>query len=284
MFSFLFRGQRVDIYGQKGRHFDTCAAYRALCERTNTKPEPISTNRAAVKGLLHERDRLRVAFGFRTLKNVPSTFPITSLPLITPVAHALPSDGACDPNPVEQQHSPSGSTAVPPLTLSPFSSTTSSRVLTPTEQIDLQNNYSWPLMSDPSSLAPITQSDSHDLDVSFSAYLPQNHARVSEWSSVLNLATPMGPSISLSTDELGANSNLLVANSAPGRKQITSHGILAHLGTVDLGVHAGIFQEEVAVDDEQPKQVMDGGGPFLSPGEGLLELQSPGPFPLHVAQ
>ncbi|KAH9008569.1 hypothetical protein EDB84DRAFT_1571948 [Lactarius hengduanensis] len=102
-------GQRVDIYGQKGRHFDTCSAYHALCERTNTRPEPILTNRAAVKALLGERDRLRIALRFRTPKNAPPTFPITPLPLLTPAAHASPSDGV--------QHLPIGMTSVPSLAL-----------------------------------------------------------------------------------------------------------------------------------------------------------------------
>ncbi|KAI9467328.1 hypothetical protein BJY52DRAFT_1237844 [Lactarius psammicola] len=150
-------GQRVDIYGQKGRHFDTCTAYRALCERTNTKPEPILTNRAAVKALLEERDRLRITLRFRTPKNAPPTFPITPLPILTPVAHALLEEGARDPNSIEQQHFPIGSTSVPSLTLSPSSSTASSRVLTPTEQTDLQNTYSL------------------NLDVSSPAYFPPNN-------------------------------------------------------------------------------------------------------------
>ena len=148
-------------------------------------------------------------------------------------------------------------------------------------------------MPDPS-LAPIheaTQGGYHDtmnLDVAFPAYLPPNpnHARLSEWNSVLNLDTPMRPDISLSASEFGAISNPLAANSALGRrKQMIDHGVLAHLGT-DLDLYAGIFQEGVAVDDEQPVQMNGGycGGPFLSPGEGLLELLQAGSFPVHAEQ
>jgi hypothetical protein len=145
-------------------------------------------------------------------------------------------------------------------------------------------------MPDPSP-APIhgtRQGGSHDtmnLDVSFPAYVPPNHARISEWNSVLNLDAPMRPGASLSASEFGAISNPLAANSAPGRKQIIDHGVLAHLGT-DLHLHAGIFWEEVAVDDEQPIQVNSGygGGPFLSPGEGLLELLQAGSFPVNAVQ
>ncbi|KAF8270935.1 hypothetical protein EI94DRAFT_647295 [Lactarius quietus] len=283
-------GQRVDIYGQKGRHFDTCAAYRALCERKNTKPEPISTNRAAVKALLEERDRLRIALGFRTPKNVAATFPITPLPLLTPVTH-VPTDGACDPYLVEQQHSPSGSTSVPSLTLLPSSSTASSRVLTPIEQIDTQNGYWLPQMPHPSPV-PIngtTRGDSHgtmNLGVYFRAYPSQNHAGVSGWNSVLDLAAPMRPDISLLANDLGVHSTLLAANSAPGREQMTYHGVLANLGSdalEDFGFHAGIFQEEDSVDDEQQVPVK-GGGPFLSPCERPLELLPPRSFPVDAAQ
>lgn len=282
-------GQRVDIYGQKGRHFDTCAAYRALCKRTNTKPEPISTNRAAVKALLEERDRLRVALGFRTPKNVPSTFPITPLPLLTPVTHALPSDGACDPSPVEQQHSPSGSsqsssTSAPSLTLSPYSSTPSSRTLTPIEHTDIQNSCSSPLIPNPSP-APIdwtTQGDSRGTNVPLSTYLPPNRARVSERNSMLNPATYMRPD-TLSANELSANWNPMAANSAPGRRQVTEQGVLATNASEDFNLHTGILQEEFTVNNEQPVQVK-GCGPFLSSGKGPLDLPSSGPFSMHAAE
>ncbi|KAH9062280.1 hypothetical protein EDB87DRAFT_1608301 [Lactarius vividus] len=278
-------GQRVDIYGQKGRHFDTCSAYRALCERTNTRPEPILTNRAAVKALLKERDRLRIALRFKTPKNAPPTFPITPLPLLTPVAHASPSDGVCDPNHIEQQYLPIGMASVPSLALSPSSSKVSSRILTPTEQSGLQNSWSLPLMHNPSPalIDGTTRGDSHgarNLDVSFPAYFPPNHAWISEWKNAPNLATPMGPDIVLSADELGVNPNPLTAIFAPGDKQMTDHDVLANLGTdisEVLNSHAGIFQEK----DEQVK---GGGGPFLPLGEGTLELLPHGSFPAHAAQ
>lgn len=293
-------GQRVDIYGQKGRHFDTCSAYRALCERTNTNPEPILTNRAAVKALLEQRDRLRIALGFRAPKNVPPTFPIASLPLITPVAHAFPSDGVCGPNPIEQQHPSIGSTSMPSLTLSPSSSTASSRVLTPTEQFDLRNSCSLPLMPDPSPM-PINGTmwgDSHgsrNPNVSFPAYLPPNHdARgISEWESALNPATtPVRLDIS---SGLVAISNPPAAISAPGSKQMTDHhAYLVNLGTdtsEDLHLHAGVFQAEVqvTVDERRPVQVRpEGGGgggrPFPSPSEGPLERPPPVSFPFYAAQ
>ncbi|KAH9002448.1 hypothetical protein EDB86DRAFT_2900092 [Lactarius hatsudake] len=229
-------GQRVDIYGQKGRHFDTCAAYRALCERTNTKPEPILTNRAAVNALLKERDRLRIALRFRTPKNAHPTFPITPLPLLTHVARASPSDGVCDPNSIEQQYFPIGTTSVPSLTLSPSSSKASSRVLTPTEQSGLQNSWSLPVMPNPSQ-APIdrtTWCESHgarNLNVSFPTFFPPNHTWISDWKSTPSFATPVRPGISLSANELGANSNPLASIFAPGDKQMAGHGILDNPGT-----------------------------------------------------
>ncbi|KAH9173345.1 hypothetical protein EDB89DRAFT_2068805 [Lactarius sanguifluus] len=281
-------GQRVDIYGQKGRHFDTCSAYRALCERTNTRPEPILTNRAAVKALLGERDRLRIALRFRTPTNAPPTFPITPLPLLTSVSHASSSDGVCDPNPIEQQleHLPIGMTSVPSLALSP-SSNASSRVLTPTEQSGLQNSWSLPLMHNPSPalIDGTTWGDSHgarNLDVSFPAYSPPNHAWIFEWKNAPNLAIPVRPDI-LSADELGANSNPLAAIFAPEDKQMTDHVVLANLGadiSEGLDLHADIFQEK----DEQQVQVKGGGGSFLSLGEGTLEPLPPGSFPAHAAQ
>ena len=274
--SFFFRGQRVDIYSQKGRHFDTCAAYRALCARTNTKPEPISTNRAAVKALLMERDRLRISLGFKTQKNVHSAFPITPLPLLTPVTHALPSNGACDSSPVGRQHSPSDSTSAPSLTPSPCSSTASSRMLTPIEHANLQNSCPLPLIPN----QPIdwaTQGDSHgikNLDVSFPAHFSPSHARVSEWNGVQNLATPMRPD-TLSANHLCASWDPMTANSAPGHRQMADQGVLANMGTnasEDLNLHASILQEEFTVYNEQPAQVNGGGVPFLSSGEGSLEL------------
>lgn len=274
-------GQRVDIYGQKGRHFDTCSAYRALCDRKNTRPEPILTNRAAVKALLGERDRLRIALRFRTPKNAPPTFPITPLPLFTPVAHASPSDGVCDPNSmVEQQHLSIGMTSVPSLALSP-SSNASSKVLTPTEQSGLQNSWLLPLMHNPS--PALIDGTTRDLDVSFPVYFPPNHAWISEWKNATNLVTPVRPNIVLSVDELGANSNPLAAIFAPGDKQMTDHGVLANLGTdisEGLDSYADIFREK----DEQQVQVKGGGGPFLSLGEGTLELLPPGSFPALAAQ
>ena len=137
---------------------------------------------------------------FRTPKNVPSTFPITPLPLLTPVAQALPLDDVCDLNPIEQHHIPSGSTSVPSLTLS--SSSASSRVLTPTEQTDPQKRSSLPLMPNPSP-APL-DGTTQNLDASF---LHPNHARVYEWESALDLAIPVRPAVSLWANELGANSN-----------------------------------------------------------------------------
>ena len=86
---------------------------------------------------------------------------------------------------------------------------------------------------------------------------------------MLNFARPMRPDNSLSANELGANSNPLAANSAPGCKHVADHGVLAHLGTDALDLHTGIFWEEVTVDDEQLGQVEGGGGPLLSAGEGL---------------
>jgi len=122
--------------------------------------------------------------------------------------------------------------------------------------------------------------------VSFPAYFPPNHARISEWESAPNIATPVRPEISLSANELGANWNPLAAISAPGGKQMTDRGVLANLGTViseDSDLHTDIFQEKFTVG-EQPVQVKGGGGPFLSPGEGPLELLPPESFPVHAAQ
>jgi hypothetical protein len=249
-------------------------------------PEPILTNRAAVKALLEERDRLRIALGFRTPKSVPSTLPITPLPLLTPVAQASPLDGVFDLNLIEH-YPPSGSTSVPSSTLSPPSSTASSRVLTPAEQTDSQNSSSLPLVPHPSP-APLdktTRGDSHgtrNLDVSFPMYFHPSHARISEWESgALNLATLVRPDISL-----GANSNPLTAITALEGKQMTDHGVLANLGTdtsEDLDFHASTFQEEVTTLDVQVKGG-GGGGAFLSPGEGPLEMLPLESFPVHAAQ
>ncbi|KAH9016060.1 hypothetical protein EDB84DRAFT_1679803 [Lactarius hengduanensis] len=142
-------------------------------DETNTRPEPILTNRAAVKALLGERDRLRIALRFRTPKNAPPTFPITPLPLLTPAAHASPSDGV--------QHLPIGMTSVPSLALYPFSSNAPSRVLTPTEQSGLRNSWLLPLMHNPS--PALIDETTRDLDVSFPAYFPPNHAWISEWKT-----------------------------------------------------------------------------------------------------
>ena len=287
----FFRGQRVDIYGQKGRHFDTCAAYRALCERTNTKPEPIPTNRATVKTLLEERDRLRISLGFRTPKNVSPTFPITPLPLLTPVAHASLSEGVYDLNRIEPLHPSSGSTSVPFLALSP-SWTASSRVLTLTDQSNLQNDSSsFPLIPNPSP-APLDgtmRGDSHgtrNLDVSFPVYFHLNNARVSKWESARNLVTPVRPDLSLSANEFkfGANSNALGVISASRGTQVTNRGLLANLGAdtmEDLDFHPGIFQEEVTTVGVQVK---GDGGPFLSLGEGPLEMLPPESSPVYAAQ
>ncbi|KAH9071580.1 hypothetical protein EDB83DRAFT_2364796 [Lactarius deliciosus] len=177
-------------------------------------------------------------------------------------------------------------TSVPSLALSP-SSNASSGVLTPTEQSGLQNSWSLPLVHNPSPalIDETTWGDprgARNLDVSFPVYFPPNHAWISEWKNAPSLAVPVRPDI-LSADELGANSNPLAAIFAPGDKQMTDQVVLADLGTdisEGLDSHADIFREK----DEQQVQVKGGGGPFLSLGEGTLELLPPGSFPAHVAQ
>jgi hypothetical protein len=52
----LSRGQRIDKYTQKGYHLDSCPAYQALSQRTNTKPQPARTNCVAARALLEESD------------------------------------------------------------------------------------------------------------------------------------------------------------------------------------------------------------------------------------
>lgn len=66
----------------------------------------------------------------------------------------------------------------------------------------------------------------------------------------------------------------MAANSAPGGWQMADQGVPANMetnATKDLNFHAGILLREFTVDNEQPAQV-NGGGPFLSSGEGYLEL------------
>lgn len=103
---------------------------------------------------------------------------------------------------------------------------------------------------------------------------------------MLNLATPMRPD-TLSANDLGANCNPMAANSAPGCRQMTDQDVLANRRTdasEDFNFHAGILQEEFTVDNEQPAQVNGVGGPFLSSGEGPLELLPSGSFPMHAAE
>ena len=65
---------------------------------------------------------------------------------------------------------------------------------------------------------------------------------------------------------------------------MTDHGVPANFGTdtsEDSDLHASTFQEEVTMVD---LQVKSGGGPFLSTGEGPLEMLPPESFPVHGAQ
>ena len=131
--------------------------------------------------------------------------------------------------------------------------------------------------------------DSHgtrNLDVSFPVYFHLNNARVPKWESARNLVTPVRPDLSLSANEFkfGADSNALGAITASRGKQMTNRGLLDNLGadTVeDLDFHSGIFQEEVTTVGVQAKC---DGSPFLSLGEGPLEVLPPESSPVYAAQ